>query len=227
MRHLSTHFFPPLRVGNNYVFVMNNATQRPEVILGPHWPGVIFTYTMIFCGTALNMNMINEREGNLGPHYSGMLKAFAFVCALTSSVFLLLVATKDPGIILAGKISVHLFEGGSSCNDDEEMRIVGGSGGSTGARSTEEVSANEQSIKSGIDARYKSRQRRMRYCEVCDMDQARSADHCYDCGVCIERLDHHCPWMGKCIGRRNMSVFIAFNICWIVHLVEFLAVAVY
>ena len=43
-------------------------------------------------------------------------------------------------------------------------------------------------------------------CDVCNVLQLDSLRirHCYDCGVCIEGHDHHCPWMGKCIGKKNM-----------------------
>lgn len=34
--------------------------------------------------------------------------------------------------------------------------------------------------------------------------------HCSQCGVCIEAHDHHCPWVGTCIGYRNLKYFIAF-----------------
>lgn len=34
--------------------------------------------------------------------------------------------------------------------------------------------------------------------------------HCSQCGVCIEAHDHHCPWVGTCIGYRNVKYFIAF-----------------
>ena len=30
------------------------------------------------------------------------------------------------------------------------------------------------------------------------------------------------PWMGQCIGRRNMRWFIAFNVCWVAFLTELL-----
>lgn len=36
------------------------------------------------------------------------------------------------------------------------------------------------------------------------------AFHCSTCNVCIEAQDHHCPWMGTCIGKRNLKYFISF-----------------
>lgn len=30
-------------------------------------------------------------------------------------------------------------------------------------------------------------------CQFCRVERPWNASHCYDCGVCIEDLDHHCP----------------------------------
>ena len=60
------------------------------------------------------------------------------------------------------------------------------------------------------------------YCQFCDLyiPPECNARHCYDCGVCIRGHDHHCPWVGKCIGKGNMKYFIAFNISWILYILE-------
>lgn len=28
--------------------------------------------------------------------------------------------------------------------------------------------------------------------------------------ILYAQLDHHCPWMGKCIGKHNMTPFVTF-----------------
>jgi palmitoyltransferase ZDHHC9/14/18 len=58
-----------------------------------------------------------------------------------------------------------------------------------------------------------------RWCDTCQVHQPPGAYHCDDCECCIEELDHHCPWMGKCIGKRNMFWFQGFNCCWVVYLI--------
>ena len=33
-------------------------------------------------------------------------------------------------------------------------------------------------------------------------------EHCFDCGVCVLKLDHHCAFFDACIGKGNMHLFI-------------------
>ena len=49
-----------------------------------------------------------------------------------------------------------------------------------------------------------------RYCVPCKVVRDRTTKHCYYCDVCIFGYDHHCPWVGKCIGRDNLSLFYSF-----------------
>lgn len=62
--------------------------------------------------------------------------------------------------------------------------------------------------------------------DICEIYQAPGTSHCDDCNCCIEELDHHCPWMGKCIGRRNMVWFKLFNLSWILYLLYFISIAI-
>ena len=49
-----------------------------------------------------------------------------------------------------------------------------------------------------------------RTCQICQVVQPRGCQHCHFCQVCILGRDHHCPWMGKCIGRKNLCAFYTF-----------------
>mmetsp|Transcript_52111 Transcript_52111/g.97485 ORF Transcript_52111/g.97485 Transcript_52111/m.97485 type:complete len:206 (-) Transcript_52111:147-764(-) len=51
---------------------------------------------------------------------------------------------------------------------------------------------------------------RVKRCEICQVVQPRGCQHCHFCQVCIQGLDHHCPWMGKCIGKKNLCSFYTF-----------------
>ena len=51
---------------------------------------------------------------------------------------------------------------------------------------------------------------RARTCQICQLIQPRGCHHCHFCQVCIEGYDHHCPWMGKCIGKKNLCAFYSF-----------------
>jgi len=57
-----------------------------------------------------------------------------------------------------------------------------------------------------------------RYCDLCSVYQPPTAAHCPDCNLCIDGYDHHCPWMGTCIGKRNMKAFVSFNLSWMFYL---------
>lgn len=65
------------------------------------------------------------------------------------------------------------------------------------------------------------------YCDVCEIYQYPNLNirHCDDCNCCIVGHDHHCPWIGKCVGEKNMMWFIMFNCSWIIYVTELLIVA--
>jgi palmitoyltransferase ZDHHC9/14/18 len=50
----------------------------------------------------------------------------------------------------------------------------------------------------------------MLMCQQCHIQRPSTACHCYECNVCVDKLDHHCPWTGKCIGKRNIRFFYGF-----------------
>eukprot|EP00933_Yihiella_yeosuensis_P000272 TRINITY_DN10042_c0_g1_i6.p1 TRINITY_DN10042_c0_g1~~TRINITY_DN10042_c0_g1_i6.p1 ORF type:complete len:299 (+),score=40.76 TRINITY_DN10042_c0_g1_i6:46-942(+) len=51
-----------------------------------------------------------------------------------------------------------------------------------------------------------------RPCSACNIAQPLGTLHCEYCHVCIAGYDHHCPWMGKCIGYKNLPQFYVFLI---------------
>mmetsp|Transcript_212 Transcript_212/g.416 ORF Transcript_212/g.416 Transcript_212/m.416 type:complete len:246 (-) Transcript_212:223-960(-) len=59
----------------------------------------------------------------------------------------------------------------------------------------------------------------LKFCDRCNLYQPFGTHHCTDCGCCIEEHDHHCPWMGKCLGKKNILYFYAFNLSWFLYLI--------
>ena len=47
------------------------------------------------------------------------------------------------------------------------------------------------------------------YCSICKCYYRpyNKVEHCEDCKVCVEKMDHHCVWMGKCIAKNNTYYF--------------------
>lgn len=70
----------------------------------------------------------------------------------------------------------------------------------------------------GVPTMNGSAGRGWRYCDLCSLNQPPDAVHCPECNVCIEGYDHHCPWMGTCIGKKNFTSFMAFNLSWLFYL---------
>ena len=45
------------------------------------------------------------------------------------------------------------------------------------------------------------------YCEKCDIEYSKNLEHCEDCQICVENLDHHCVFFSKCIAKNNIYYF--------------------
>lgn len=69
---------------------------------------------------------------------------------------------------------------------------------------------HQQDESSNLIVDKKKKHNKLSYCETCEMLRPPRSFHCGQCGVCIEAHDHHCPYVGNCIGYRNLKYFLAF-----------------
>ena len=49
-----------------------------------------------------------------------------------------------------------------------------------------------------------------KYCMVCKGYRTENMEHCEECGVCVEGLDHHCGFFNKCIAGPQKFAFYGF-----------------
>jgi len=148
--------------------------------IGPHWYCSIIMLGLILGVGGLYIFGI---AGELGVKH---LVAGLCVTLASTSAFLNC-ALADPGILHRQPAAAAREEGAE------------GENGST--------AAGDSSQPAALQGRPLVRGRR---CQKCSVDQPRGCSHCEFCEVCIEGFDHHCPWMGKCIGKKNVSAFYTF-----------------
>lgn len=48
------------------------------------------------------------------------------------------------------------------------------------------------------------------FCKKCKRNRPARTHHCSGCDRCVLRMDHHCPWIGNCVGFRNVKYFTQF-----------------
>jgi len=54
-------------------------------------------------------------------------------------------------------------------------------------------------------------------CTTTNMIRPPRSFYCRSCNAVIMEHDHHCPWMGTCIGKRNLVYFISFLLLTALH----------
>jgi hypothetical protein len=169
------------------------------VIVGPHWIGVLVTLGIVLVATGMFLSQHVETM----PWYDTTI---TFALCFTTLYYLFQTTCTDPGIVRPTRQSQ------ASLTEDDKVAAL--EAGQTVAE--EEAVEMPSFVPAGAPAPRRRASRR-RYCDICNIEQDRSTDHCEDCGVCVAGYDHHCPWMGKCIGRGNMHAFKMFNVSWVVY----------
>jgi hypothetical protein len=170
-----------VKYGNSYLWKFPRLEKFS--VLGTHWYGVLFTMLVIIGGTIMNVRFLRRLHATY-PVFVDRMYLFVALMYLLTNILLILTATTDPGIVFPeyarkGPNAVVPLMSQSNQGDEEDEEI--------------EVEMNVP--------------RDCISCHICKIitPREKKVGHCYDCGHCIEQLDHHCPWMGQCVGKRNMT----------------------
>lgn len=161
----------------------------------------------ILGGTLLFRKLIELQSRNGPTLFTTVMQYNITFMYIITNISLIVVALADPGVVtLSGLKDDNLVVDVESNEADERISF-------TQARHMNKKAHDRNKPKVPYS-----------YCDICEVYQIKSkgVQHCHDCDVCIEELDHHCPWMGKCVGKKNMTVFMVFNACWVLFMVEML-----
>ena len=147
-------------------------------------------------GNCFVINVTNAFKLVIGPHWPGVLVAYATLIAGTllflkvielnsvNGVTTVTIALVNNAYIMFSLTSIFLFltavmDPGIVISVNElpshgtDIEMVG------------DIDKNRASLSSDP------------ICDICNVCQIKSKriSHCYDCNVCMEQIDHHCPWM--------------------------------
>mmetsp|Transcript_74334 Transcript_74334/g.187287 ORF Transcript_74334/g.187287 Transcript_74334/m.187287 type:complete len:280 (-) Transcript_74334:247-1086(-) len=155
------------------------------VYIGPHWYCSVIMLTFILGVGTFYCNSAVQTSQLLGGLSVTFLSTTTFLrCALA-----------NPGVIEARRGHKLPAGGGEDAAEHGEgFLALAGADSNSGPARTQRGRSSSGS----------------RHCNICDIPQPRGCSHCEFCQVCIDGFDHHCPWMGKCIGRKNLCAFYTF-----------------
>eukprot|EP00440_Ansanella_granifera_P044300 gb/GFBE01048012.1/.p1 GENE.gb/GFBE01048012.1/~~gb/GFBE01048012.1/.p1 ORF type:complete len:256 (+),score=48.60 gb/GFBE01048012.1/:1-768(+) len=154
------------------------------IYIGPHWYcSIIMLAFILGVGSFHTISVANQGAQDF---LSGMA-----VTVLTVLSFLRC-ALSDPGVLRQGS------------QEAQEAQAQAQEAGDADALNPNQGSSSSQG------RRHFGGKNGGRTCETCKLVQPRGCSHCSFCQVCVEGHDHHCPWMGKCIGKKNLCKFYTF-----------------
>lgn len=197
------------RIGN-LLIIENSLNSLILFIIGPHWPGVLFTSIIIIICSYLNLfflfNSLNKIEYKI-------IYILNIIEVLLAELFLFITAIIDPGVvILNNKYKKRLENKEYEQNNKNNNNQVENNENDDDEEGTSFLDDDDD-------------QNSLPYCDICNVNQYPGTAHCSYCNCCIEKLDHHCPWMGKCIGKKNMKWFQRFIAVIVVYILQTLIVA--
>ena len=192
------------KYGNSILIKFNNFDK--VFVIGPHWLGVVVTVCLLVGGTFINLRMLRRNR-----HYTDSMKSqivvFMIVFFVLTHCFLFLTAFSDPGIVFKNKNKIKSSNNNSKTNNKTITRNTNINNNFVDVNEDDD---DEESIESNNNS---FNINNTPYCEICRIKQPiqKTIHHCDDCNYCVEGLDHHCPWMGQCIGKKNIKFF--FYVC--------------
>lgn len=176
---------------------------RKYGLIGPHYPGPMFTFALLYGASYYFTKKAFDTVGSVS----------GFTCigfTFLTTIHLLKIICVDPGVVKFEEQLVQRKKNERSrSNNDDNNEDSNNSNGEICAIATKD---------SEYETIMKGEEEGWRYCGACSVYQPPNAAHCPDCNVCVEGYDHHCPWMGTCIGKKNMNAFMCFNFTWLIYL---------
>ena len=194
------------KYGNTIILNMKcfNKTKKYGLI-GPHYPGPMFTFALLYGASYYFTKKAFDTVGSVS----------GFTCigfAFLTTIHLLKIICVDPGIVKFEEQLVQRKKNRSRSSNDNNNEDNNSSKYNGDICTIATKDSEYETIMKGEEEGW-------RYCGACSVYQPPDAAHCPDCNVCVEGYDHHCPWMGTCIGKKNMNAFMCFNFTWLIYLI--------
>jgi len=120
------------------------------------------------------------------PYFEDKMSAVVYVIPayllIAGTMFLLLAALSDPGIVTRGK---PIVEADNPFSVETKTPVI------------------RKCAVNGVEIDTK-------WCDTCNIYRPVRTSHCGVCNNCVENFDHHCPWLGNCVGRRNYRYYLLY-----------------
>lgn len=154
--------------GNSHLMTIFVAGYSRNIIIGPHWWGVLCTVFVILFGTASNMSIVHRLKSD---YLKYLLTFFVYSCSAVVHILLLLTATTNPGIVFP--------------SDDEESIPVLGRTATATYDQYDDDNRGHGSNWCDICEVEQSRERKIRHCDSCGYCIAKLDHHCPWMGQCV------------------------------------------